>query len=97
VRRRRIEVDAIDAHTTVGDHLAILELSDDPGGERLAARDDGVGILHPGHVRGVTVSNDGGDGDAERAQRLVLIRIVSLDHTTERGGDYFKGHSSMLT
>jgi hypothetical protein len=89
---RRLQVDAVYADAAGGDHLTAIQLVDDVGGQPLAAGHDRVGVPGPGDVLVGASGPDRLDGDAERLERLVLIRIVSLDAPAERRGNDLERH-----
>src|SRR5262249_19727732 len=92
--RGGVEVHAVDANAAVGDYFAGVEPADDVRVERATADDDRVRVLDLRHVCAVTIGVDRGDGDAERAERLVLVRIAVVDTASKRGCDYAVAHRS---
>ena len=66
LRRRCVQIDAIDTDAAIGDHLAAVQLADDLSRQAPAARDDRVGIFDRRDVVSVTVGIDSADRDPER-------------------------------
>jgi hypothetical protein len=92
--RGRVEVDGVGADRAAGDHLAALQPVEDGGREAAPPGDDRVGVAGPRQPLLVATGRHDGDGDAQRAQRLVLVRIARVGLLAEWGRHDLERHRS---